>query len=94
MAKLDEEEKLIKSRADAYSKLLQAEESRLAEDGANCISLTIGFEIDCLVVRTDINAVIGEVNLLLRGKLKQFRGLCQANVVRPGVMTIVLTSAV
>lgn len=34
-----------------------------------------------LSVRTDINAVIGEVNLLLRGKLKQFRGLCQANVV-------------
>ncbi|CAF4344269.1 unnamed protein product [Rotaria socialis] len=31
-------------------------------------------------VRCDINAVIGEVNLLLRGKLKQFRGLCQANV--------------
>ncbi|CAF1358970.1 unnamed protein product [Rotaria sordida] len=31
-------------------------------------------------VRSDINAVIGEVNLLLRGKLKQFRGLCQANV--------------
>jgi len=33
------------------------------------------------LVRTDINAVIGEVNLLLRGKLKQFRGLCEANVV-------------
>ncbi|CAF1126876.1 unnamed protein product [Rotaria sp. Silwood1] len=31
-------------------------------------------------VRSDINAVIGEVNLLLKGKLKQFRGLCQANV--------------
>ncbi|CAF3702221.1 unnamed protein product [Rotaria sordida] len=31
-------------------------------------------------VRTDINAVIGEVNLLLRGKLKQFRGLCERNV--------------
>ena len=34
-----------------------------------------------ILVRTEVNAVIGEVNLLLRGKLKQFRGLCQANVV-------------
>ncbi len=36
---------------------------------------------DSFLVRTDINAVVGEVNLLLRGKLKQFRGLCEANVV-------------
>ncbi|CAF1030995.1 unnamed protein product [Adineta steineri] len=63
LAKLDDEEKVIKSKADAYSKLLQSDDNRLTDD-----------------VRCDINAVIGEVNLLLRGKLKQFRGLCQANV--------------
>ena len=34
-----------------------------------------------LKVRSNINAATGEVNLLLRGKLKQFRDLCQANVV-------------
>jgi len=63
LAKLDEEEKVIKSKSDAYNKLLQSDDNRLTED-----------------VRSDINAVIGEVNLLLRGKLKQFRDLCQANV--------------
>lgn len=31
-------------------------------------------------IRSDISAVIGEAKLLLTGKLKQFRGLCQANV--------------
>jgi len=65
LAKLDDEEKVIKSKADAYDKLLQSNDNRLTED-----------------VRSDINAVIGEVNLLLRGKLKQFRGLCQANVTK------------
>jgi len=65
LVKLDEEEKIIKSKADAYNKLLQSDDNRLTED-----------------VRTDINAVIGEVNLLLRGKLKQFRGLCEANVTK------------
>ncbi|CAF3859734.1 unnamed protein product [Rotaria sp. Silwood2] len=62
LVKLDDEEKIIKSKADAYNKLLQTDDNRLNED-----------------VRTDINAVIGEVNLLLRGKLKQFRGLCERN---------------
>jgi len=33
-------------------------------------------------VRSDIMAVVGEVNLLLKGKLKQFRGLCEANVAK------------
>ncbi len=65
LAKLDDEEKAIKSKADVYNKLLQSDDNRLTEE-----------------IRSDINAVIGEVNLLLRGKLKQFRGLCQANVVR------------
>jgi len=65
LVKLDTEEKIIKSKADAYNKFLQTDDNRLTED-----------------VRTDINAVIGEVNLLLRGKLKQFRGLCQANVTK------------
>ncbi|UJR09448.1 hypothetical protein I4U23_013687 [Adineta vaga] len=63
LAKLDEEEKVIKSKADIYSKLLQTDDNRLTDD-----------------IRSDINAATGEVNLLLRGKLKQFRGLCQANV--------------
>ncbi|CAF4863839.1 unnamed protein product, partial [Rotaria sp. Silwood1] len=65
LAKLDDEEKIIKSKADAYNKLLQTDDNRLNED-----------------VRTDINAVIGEVNLLLKGKLKQFRGLCERNVAK------------
>ena len=64
MAKLDDEEKIIKSKADVYNKLVQSDDNRLTED-----------------IRSDINAAIGEVNLLLRGKLKQFRDLCQANVV-------------
>jgi len=63
LAKLDEEEKVIKAKADAYGKLVQSDDNQLTDD-----------------IRSDINAVIGEVNLLLRGKLKQFRGLCQANV--------------
>jgi len=63
LSKLDDEERVIKFKADTYQKFLVADDHRLTED-----------------VRTDINAVIGEVNLLLKGKLKQFRGLCQANV--------------
>ncbi|CAF1680670.1 unnamed protein product [Adineta ricciae] len=63
LARLDEEEKVIKAKADTYSKLLQTDDNRLTDD-----------------IRSDINAAIGEVNLLLKGKLKQFRGLCQANV--------------
>ncbi|CAF1677003.1 unnamed protein product [Adineta ricciae] len=65
LAKLDDEENIIKSKADSYNNLVGLDDNRLSED-----------------VRTDINAVIGEVNLLLRGKLKQFRGLCQANVTK------------
>jgi hypothetical protein len=33
LAKLDEEEKTIKSKADVYNKLLQSDDSRLTEDG-------------------------------------------------------------
>ncbi|UJR36717.1 hypothetical protein I4U23_029433 [Adineta vaga] len=65
LAKLDDEEKTIKSKADSYNNLLGQDDNRLSED-----------------VHTDINAVIGEVNLLLRGKLKQFRSLCEANVTK------------
>ncbi|CAF3673331.1 unnamed protein product [Adineta steineri] len=65
LVKLDDEEKIIKSKAETYNEYINANDNRLTEE-----------------VRTDINAVIGEVNLLLRGKLKQFRGLCQANVTK------------
>ena len=78
---MDEEEKVIKSKADAYNKYLQTEDNRLSEDGKIQSNKFSGLFIYFLV-RTDINAVIGEVNLLLKGKLKQFRGLCEANVVR------------
>jgi hypothetical protein len=30
---LDDEEKIIKSKADAYNKLLQSDDNRLTEDG-------------------------------------------------------------
>jgi len=67
LSKLDEEEKYIRNKADDYTKLLV--------DGVNDQGLTED-------VRTDISAVIGEVNLLFKGKLKQFRGLCVANVTK------------
>jgi len=77
---LDDEEKIIKIKADAYNKLLQSDDNRLTEDGKFIFKLK-NYLFVFFLVRTDINAVIGEVNLLLRGKLKQFRGLCEANVV-------------
>jgi hypothetical protein len=83
LAKLDDEEKIIKSKSEAYNKLLQTDDNRLTEDGKFRFYYLKIVKILFLnfIVRTDINAVIGEVNLLLRGKLKQFRGLCEANVV-------------
>ena len=80
MVTLDDEEKIIKSKADAYNKFLQSDDNRLNEDG-KLVFIFYKRIIRNILVCTDINAVIGEVNLLLRGKLKQFRGLCEANVV-------------
>ena len=78
---MDDEENIIKSKADSYNNLVGLDDNRLSEDGMKNNQLeTIPFSL-LILVRTDINAVIGEVNLLLRGKLKQFRGLCQSNVV-------------
>ena len=81
MGILDAEEKIIKSKADVFNKILQTDDSRLTEEGKLIRRIFKGIEEFVFVVRTDINAVIGEVNLLLKGKLKQFRGLCEANVV-------------
>ncbi len=33
LVKLDDEEKIIKTKADAYNKLLQSDDNRLTEDG-------------------------------------------------------------
>ncbi len=77
---MDAGEKIIKGKADAYNKILQTDDNRLTEDGKILIVI-IRNTSNLFLVRTDINAVIGEVNLLLKGKLKQFRGLCEANVV-------------
>jgi hypothetical protein len=89
LAKLDDDEKVIKSKADAFNKLLQSDDNRLTEDGLynSFFRIKITILLFFFEVRSDINAVIGEVNLLLRGKLKQFRGLCQANVVRKKILS-------
>jgi hypothetical protein len=78
---LDAEEKIIKGKADAFNKILQTDDNRLTEDGKIFSINYYKLKLIIFLVRTDINAVIGEVNLLLKGKLKQFRGLCEANVV-------------
>lgn len=40
------------------------------------------------LVRSEIQAVIGEANLLIGGKLKQFRGLCQSNIVWENISSV------
>ena len=78
---------MIKSKADVYNKLLQSDDNRLTDESLSLLICVLEKKkasplfLSFILVRSDINAAIGEVNLLLRGKLKQFRGLCQANVV-------------
>ncbi|CAF1525488.1 unnamed protein product [Didymodactylos carnosus] len=63
---LDQSEKVLKEKISIYNKVIDDDSS------ANKIP-----EDD----RRDILVAIGEANLLLRGKLKQFRDLCNQNLV-------------